>query len=242
MAPSTDTVDFQAFGSPEQLAGVAAQDWLNQFRDLSASEIFCVALAGGRIVRSFFSAVTQHVKAQRLSLHRVHFFWSDERCVPPTDGESNFRAAHELLLVPLAIPETQIHRIEGERPPEQAASKAETEVRRVVPVAREGQPVFDLVFLGMGEDGHVASLFPGETEDAMTSEAVFRSVRAVKPPPQRVTLGYPALAVARQVWVLASGAGKETALRQSMAPDGRTPLARVLKQRPLTRIYSDLRL
>jgi 6-phosphogluconolactonase len=236
------TVDFQPFGSPEQLAGAAAQDWLNQIHDLSSSEIFCVALAGGRIARTFFSAVTVEAKTRRLSLARVHFFWSDERCVPPEAAESNFRAAHELLLVPLAIAEDQIHRIEGERPPEQAASKAEVTARHLLPVSRAGQPVFDLVFLGMGEDGHVASLFPGEDQEAMASEAVFRSVTAVKPPPNRVTLGYPALAVARQVWVLASGAAKETALRQSMAPDGRTPLARVLKQRALTRIYSDLRL
>src|SRR5438477_924470 len=90
MALSTRTVDFQPFGSPEQLASAAAQDCLNQFHNVSPSEIFSVALAGGRIARIFFSALTEQVKAQRISLGRVHFFWSDERCVPPTDVESNF--------------------------------------------------------------------------------------------------------------------------------------------------------
>jgi 6-phosphogluconolactonase len=98
-----------------------------------------------------------------------------------------------------------------------------------------------LVFLGLGENGHVASLFPEESESEMADPAVYRAVVAVKPPPRRITLGYAALAAARQVWVLASGAGKEDALRDSLAPNGRTPLARVLQRRAQTRIFTDIR-
>ena len=93
----------------------------------------------------------------------------------------------------------------------------------------------------MGEDGHVASLFPGEPEGVSGNPAVFRSVTAVKPPPKRLTLGYPALAAASQVWVLASGSGKEGALRNSLSPNGSTPLARVIKLRSQTRILTDIR-
>jgi 6-phosphogluconolactonase len=91
----------------------------------------------------------------------------------------------------------------------------------------------------MGEDGHVASLFPGESETAMSDPALFRDVTAVKPPPLRITMGYGLIAQARQVWVLASGAGKQAALRESLSAAS-TPLGRVIRQRADTRIYSDL--
>ena len=100
----------------------------------------------------------------------------------------------------------------------------------------------DWVFLGMGEDGHVASLFPGESAAVMDRPAIYRNVVAVKPPPQRITLGYAALAAAREVWVLASGAGKEAILRASLKAEGVTPLARVIASRAQTRIFTDLRI
>ena len=102
-------------------------------------------------------------------------------------------------------------------------------------------PVLDLVLLGMGEDGHVASLFPGEPETVMASKEVYRAVtNSPKPPPNRVTLGYPAIAAAQHVWVLVSGAGKERALRESLEPSGRTPLARVLRLRRQTTLFAYL--
>jgi len=121
-------------------------------------------------------------------------------------------------LAPLNIPGSQIHRVRGEDPPEAAAAKAEAELRQIAPLASNGQPVLDLIFLGMGEDGHVASLFPGEPEELMASNAVYRPVVAAKPPPHRITMGYPTIAAAGQVRVLAAGAGKEKALRDSLSP------------------------
>ena len=102
----------------------------------------------------------------------------------------------------------------------------------------EGQPKLDLIFLGMGEDGHVASLFP-EDKEALESKAVYRVVTSPKPPPRRITLGFPALAAAHEVWVLASGEGKAEALRQSQSPKGNTPLAKVLRDRTHTEIFTD---
>jgi 6-phosphogluconolactonase len=199
-----------------------------------------VALSGGRIARQFFSETATVSKTRNLALSSVHFFWADERCVPPTDPESNFAIAGELLFAPLAIPEDHIHRIRGEDPPETAATRAETEVCRIAAVNNQGRPALDLIFLGMGEDGHVASLFPGESPEAIANPAVYRPVVAAKPPPHRITLGYQAIADARQVWVLASGPGKEDALRESLSPLGKTPLARVLRSRAHTRIFTDL--
>ncbi|MFA6544335.1 MAG: 6-phosphogluconolactonase [Limisphaerales bacterium] len=200
-----------------------------------------VALSGGRIARDFFHAVAQHAKDRNHSFAHVHFFWADERCVPPGHAESNYRSAEELLFTPLDLPSGNIHRIEGEIEPAQAARNAEAILRHLAPANADGQPVLDLILLGMGEDGHVASLFPGESENAMSSTPVYRAVTAGKPPPQRITLGYAAITAAHEAWVLASGAGKEPALKESLSSEGTTPLARVLRQREQTRIFTDLR-
>ena len=179
-------------------------------------------------------------KARKVSLASVHFFWADERCVPPTDPESNFALANEHLFQPLKIAPDKIHRIPGELSPPQAVVLAVAELTHFVPCNLKGQPVLDILFLGMGEDGHVASLFPGEPEEANADKSVYRAVTASKPPPRRITIGYGTIAVARQVWVLASGVGKEAALRDSLAADGQTPLARVIKLRSHTKIFTDI--
>jgi|ERR1051325_3733211 6-phosphogluconolactonase len=255
-----DKVEIKHFDNADQLAQAAAADWLKELAARAGDGArYCVALSGGRIARVFFSAVAELAKSLPGIMAPVHFFWGDERCVPPNDPESNFRLARECLLEPLGIPANQIHRVRGEDAPEVGASEAEAELLRVAPhfssprsspqdaftqhATRNTptvQPVLDLVFLGMGEDGHTASLFPGESEETMASPAVFRAVVGPKPPPNRITLGYGVLAAARRVWVLASGSGKEQALRESLAPDGQTPLARVLKLRKQTTIFTDL--
>lgn len=200
----------------------------------------CVAVSGGRIAKDFFTSLARLTHEQGRSLAQVHFFWADERCVPPDDAESNYRSAAELLIVPLGLPVQNVHRLRGEDDPDRAAQAAEAELRRWAAASSGSQPVLDLVLLGMGEDGHVASLFPGEPEEVMGSGAVYRPVIASKPPPRRITLGYGAIAAAREVWVLASGVGKEAALRESLSPTGTTPLARVLQSRASTRIFTDL--
>jgi 6-phosphogluconolactonase len=197
-------------------------------------------LSGGRIAREFFAEIAR--QAAERSISSVHFFWADERCVPPTDPESNFAMANELLFQPLNVPAAQIHRLRGEGPEELALREAVNDILKVAPLNAERQPELDLIFLGLGEDGHVASLFPGEPEEVMNSPAIYRVVTAVKPPPRRITLGYATIAAARQTWVLASGPGKEKALRDSVSPGGKTPLARVLRLRPETKIFTDIEL
>jgi len=173
----------------------------------------------------------------------VHFFWADERCVPPDDKESSFGAANEVFFRPLEIAADKIHRVLGEESPERAAEQANAEIKGIVPLNAAGQPVLDLVFLGLGEDAHVASLFPRETEAEWANPAVYRIITdSPKPPPIRVTLGYPTIAAAKAVWVLASGAGKETALRDSMAAGSTTPLGRVFQMRTGTRVFTDIAL
>lgn len=220
------------------VAEQCAADFISWATPTSAPK--SVAISGGRIAKDFFSAVARQAMKRGQSLAHIHFFWADERCVPPDHAESNYRSAAEQLFTPLGLPAQNIHRIHGEAEPERAALEAEAELLRFATSNTVGQAVLDLVLLGMGEDGHVASLFPGEHEDVMNSPAVYRAVTASKPPPRRITLGYAAIAAAREVWMLASGAGKEAALRESLSPAGKTPLARVLRERTQSRIITDL--
>lgn len=237
----TQRVELIPFRSAEDLANAAAMAWLDKIERIRhPGREFCVALSGGRIAQKFFSLAARHALDRAVAFDRVHFFWADERCVPPGHAESNYRIALELLLVPLRIPEPQIHRIHGEEL-WQGAGRAEAEIRELAGSNGCGQPVFDLILLGMGEDGHVASLFPGEPEKMRLNPAVYRFIEnSPKPPPNRVTLGYPAIAAGREVWVLISGSGKQRALNASLESDGQTPLAQVIRTRHNTRIYSDI--
>jgi 6-phosphogluconolactonase len=237
-----------SFATADELARTVASAWLDEIEAAKrADKRHCVALSGGRIARKFFASVVEQARARKMgdgdtpSLpSNVHFFWADERCVPPDDAESNFAIARKFLFAPLKIGDAQIHRIRGEDSPEAAATAASTEITQIAPLNEAGQPILEIIFLGMGEDGHVASLFPGEPDVLISDRAIYRAVKnSPKPPPNRVTLGYAVIAAAKQVWVLVTGTGKEAALRESLLSKGRTPLARVTQFKTRTIIFSD---
>lgn len=197
-----------------------------------------LALSGGRIAGVLFQALARAPTAAR-SLRTLNLFWADERCVGPDDEASNYGLARRLLLEPLGIAAERVHRLRGELPPREAVRRASTELRRVARKTPNGRhPALDLVLLGMGEDGHVASLFPGAPERSVTSRAVYAAVTGPKPPPRRVTLTFRSLAAAREVWVLVAGSGKEAALRESLRPGGTTPLAELLRRRAMTVLHA----
>jgi 6-phosphogluconolactonase len=234
-----------SFPGPDDLAAAAAAAWLDEIESAQrAGKSHCVALSGGRITQKFFISTAEKALARRVSFEHVHFFWADERCVPPTDPESNFKLADDLLFTPLKIAEPQIRRLCGELPPETAVVQANTEISRVL--SGHGQPVLDLIFLGMGEDGHVASLFQNarfpEEKDAKCNAPFIFVPDSPKPPPHRISLSYNAIIAARQVWVLASGKGKEDALKKSLNGEGQTPLGRVIRKRPATKIFVDIQI
>jgi 6-phosphogluconolactonase len=236
-----------SFASADELAARAASAWLDEIAAANhAARPHCVALSGGRIALKFFTSVVAQTKERELSLGLVHFFWADERCVPPDDAESNFKLANELLFAPLKISETQIHRLRGEDSPEVALKIAESELRRFASPDKNGRPVLDLIFLGLGEDGHVASLFQNATPETLKianrNDSFLFVNDSPKPPPRRISLNYAAIAAAKQVWVLASGNGKEIALKESLNAHGRTSLAKVIQMRPQTKVFSDIRM
>jgi 6-phosphogluconolactonase len=224
-------VDLVRFESAKALAKAAANEWL---RSLSSTASHYVAFSGGRIAEKFFDAITSEARHHKIALANVHFFWADERCVPPDHPESNYQLMHRRLLQPLEIPARQVHRIKGELGPTTAARQASQEFARVVP------SVLDLVVLGMGEDGHIASIFPDAVIDESLDETYRPVFSAPKPPPERVTLTLHAIAAARSVWALASGPGKAEALGESLNSPAKTPLAHLLERREITRILTDI--
>jgi 6-phosphogluconolactonase len=234
--------NIHSFPTADALAETVARRWLDEIASATGQGApQRVALSGGRITTKLFADVVAQNRARGLSFEPVHFFWADERCLPPTDKESNFRMASELLFSPLNISASQIHRLKGEDEPESAAQAASVELSRLAPANAAGLPVLDLVLLGMGEDGHVASLFPGASPEVVNCTTPFLVIRnSPKPPPVRISLSFAAIAAAKKIWVLASGAGKEKAWQDSLAPVIFTPLGRILALRADTEVFTDL--
>jgi 6-phosphogluconolactonase len=231
-----------SFTNPDDLARAAAGAWLDEIESANRSgKLHSIALSGGRITQKFFADIVEQNAARKISFAQVHFFWADERCVPPTDPESNFKMAQELLFAPLKIAENQIHRLRGEILPTAAVKIAETEINQIVTNKKNGQPVLDLILLGMGEDGHVASLFPDAPAKILDATAPFLVIEnSPKPPPTRISLSYANIFAAKKIWVLVSGAGKETALRDSLNFPNKTPLGRVIHAHPAVKVFSDI--
>jgi 6-phosphogluconolactonase len=231
--------EFRFFPTDGELAQAAAKEWLH----LAASRFalgHSVALSGGRIAPTFFSAVVEEARQLKFAFNHVHFFWADERCVPPDDAESNFRVANESLFQPMAIVLDRIHRIKGELGGPKAVELANADLQRL-PVSEEGMPVVDLVFLGIGTNGHTASLMPNAPPEVEEGRGPYLYVEnSPTPPPQRVTLSYQAIWSAKHVWALVAGEGKEEAIRESLRTGARTPFGRVLEGRKETKIFSSV--
>jgi 6-phosphogluconolactonase len=171
---------------------------------------FRVALSGGSTPRLLYSLLAQ----RPLPWERLHLFWGDERCVPWDDPDSNYRMTRETLLDHAPIPDGQVHRWLTEEGPQIAADDYNTLLGREFGA---GVPVFDLVLLGMGEDGHTASLFPGTEALKVTDRwAVANYVPQVKDK-WRLSLTFPVLDAARRVWFLISGAAKAEPVKRVLA-------------------------
>ncbi|MEZ5313542.1 MAG: 6-phosphogluconolactonase [Thermoanaerobaculia bacterium] len=198
------------------LAYAAADRFVAEAREaIGRSGRFVVALSGGSTPARLFSVLAGE-RREAIDWSRVRFCWGDERAVPPTDEASNYRAAKVRLLDPLAIPTANVHRIRGEDPPEAAATGCERELRflfgtPVGPPRDEDGARFDLVLLGMGADGHTASLFPGRP--AVREERAWAVADEVPATPSgRITLTRAPINSARSVIFLVAGADKAPAL------------------------------
>jgi len=230
----------QCFDSPDNLASAAAREWVKVVGETSDDPAFHVAVSGGRIAVPFLEEAARLFLKSPVLLNRLNVYWADERCVPPDSDDSNYLMFQNHFVQTTRFPESQMFRFQGESDPDHAAKWMSAQLEENLPSNESNIPVFDLVILGMGEDGHVASLFPENMEeDAKRTEHTF-SVIASKPPPQRLTLSYPILHAARHVWVVISGKGKEKALLDSLKCKGHHPLSLVIQGRVSTEIFTDI--
>lgn len=173
-----------------------------------------VALSGGNTPRDAYAALA---KEPGLDWTKIDIFWVDERAVGPTDERSNYRWAKVTLLDAARVPAERVHRMPSDAPDLAAAAKAYAQA--IAQAVGSDEPAFDLMVLGVGDDGHTASLFPGDP----TVDVTDRSVAAVPAKPgreARLTLTRPVIQHARRVLVMVVGAGKRAALARAWAPEG----------------------
>lgn len=171
-----------------------------------------VALAGGATPRGLYKLLTGEPYRSQIAWEHLRVFWGDERMVPPDHQESNFRMAEEALLSHVPVPSQQVFRIEGELPAGEAAARYEAVLREQFGLSPGEVPPFDLILLGMGPDGHTASLFPG-TSAVTESHKLVAAPWVEKFHTHRVTLTPPVLNAAKHVVFLVSGHDKATALQ-----------------------------
>ncbi|MDQ7849991.1 MAG: 6-phosphogluconolactonase [Armatimonadota bacterium] len=178
-------------------------------RAVAACGRFALALSGGRTPQDLYSLLAEG-GAGALPYDRMEVFWSDERAVPPDHAESNYGLAWQVWLSRAPLAAARIHRIRGEVDPQQAAAHYEAELRRVL----GDPPRLDLVLLGVGRDGHTASLFPGDP--ALGDHRLVVATTAPHPPLRRVTFTPQVIRLASRVLVLASGSDKARAVRRAL--------------------------
>ncbi len=180
-----------------------------------------IAISGGSTPKAMFHLLADpaHHFRQRIPWHAIELFWVDERMVPPDHADSNYRMTREALLDHVPLPPEQVHRIEGELTPQQAADRYEFAIRRGFRLEGAESPRFDILALGMGDDGHTASLFP-HTEAIHEMGRLVAANHVPQKDTWRVTLTWPVINQAREVFFLIGGAEKAAVLREVLLGPG----------------------
>ncbi len=207
--------EINIYSNPEELSRAAAELFVARAgARIAPSGGFFAALSGGTTPRRLYELLASNSYSDRASWDRIHLFQVDERSVPPDHAESNFRMIREALLASGRVPRANFHRIAAEcQNAAGAAQQYALELAAVIPEREGGFPRFDLVFLGMGRDGHTASLFPSSEAVGETQLWVYPS----GPGPggvERVTLTFPILNAAAEIVFLVSGSEKAATLQK----------------------------
>jgi len=222
-------MDLDVRDSPDAVSREAANRFVSIVADAIASRgVARVALSGGRTPTSVYPLLLEPARRDALDWSAVEFFWGDERAVPPDHPESNFGVAYGMLISHLPeVRATRIHRMQGEAPDLDAAAIAyEAELRLAFGARGDAPPAFDLLWLGMGSDGHTASLFP----DSGALDETVRWTVANWAPAQdawRMTLTFPVLNAARETLFIVTGIDKADALARVRSGDSGLPAGRI---------------
>ncbi|NUM44310.1 MAG: 6-phosphogluconolactonase [Anaerolineales bacterium] len=212
------------FEDYESLSRVAVEMLVFHARNaLAQRETFTLVLSGGSTPQRLFEFLARAEYIEQISWPQTHVFWGDERCVPPDQPGSNYKQAYDAFLSKVPIPPANIHRIRGELPPETAAEDYTRQLHEFATPDRSSAvntadlsgavPRFDLVLLGLGNDGHTASLFPGPiTEQELSASVIPVTAHYEDRPANRVSLTPRVFNAARQIFFLATGASKAETL------------------------------
>lgn len=209
--PRPVSVTYRVWPTPAEVAAGAAELFVSAASAaVEARGVARIAVSGGTTPKAMFALLADRSSPYfvRVPWSKLHLFWVDERCVPPTDDESNYKMTSEAMLSKVPLPVVQVHRMEGELDPQIAASRYEAEIRTEF---GSDHPVFDLVLLGMGDDGHTASLFP-HTQALVAMVPLVVANHVPQKETWRITLTWPVINRGREVAFLIEGAGKAQVL------------------------------
>jgi 6-phosphogluconolactonase len=213
--------EIQIFPDAAVLVHAAAERFVTLASEATGARGRClVALAGGSTPRPLYELLASAPHAARIDWSRLHLFWGDERCVPPDHPDSNYRMARQALIDRVPLPAENVHRIHGEDEPQAAAAAYERLLRGFFAPGEPPPRSFDLVLLGLGPDGHTASIFPG-TPATTEARRWAMAVEGDRPPRVwRVTLTTVVLNAAADVTFLVAGADKSARVRQVLGGGG----------------------
>ncbi|WP_423840439.1 6-phosphogluconolactonase [Vibrio mytili] len=230
-------INHKIYQTPEQVVESLAND-MKAFSEMGKP--IHISLSGGSTPKMLFNLLATDAYATSVQWQNLHFWWGDERCVAPDDAESNYGEANALLFSKVALPAENIHRIRGEEDPEVEAERFANEMLDAIP-SLHGTPVFDWILLGVGADGHTASLFPGQTnyDDANLSLVASHPESGQL----RVSKTARVLEAAKRISYLVLGAGKADIVEEINSSPAEAlpyPAAKVQSQSGLTEWYLDL--
>lgn len=225
---NNDRYEIRVFKSPAEVAEAARDYLLTVISEVGHARPTHVVLAGGSTPELLYGLLAED---DDIDWSNVHFWFGDERTVPPDDDESNFKMANGTLLSKIDVPPANIHRMRGEDDPDTAADDYADEIRRYVPMNVAGIPVFDFVVLGLGEDGHTASLFPDTTAVTEERESVVSNI-VPQQDTVRITLTHPVLNAAAHVLFLVTGEAKVPALTAVLSGADDAPPAALIRPDP----------
>ena len=212
--PRPITVTYRVLASPAATARAAAQLFSDAAVKAATDRgIARIAISGGTTPKSMFQLLADPAEPflQHVPWDRIELYWVDERCVPPDHAESNYRMTREALLSKVPLPPEQVHRMEGELEPEVAAARYESVIRNTFKLEGAQTPTFDLILLGMGDDGHTASLFP-HTDALNEMSHIVVPNHVPQKDAWRITLTWPVINQGREVAFLIEGEEKAQVL------------------------------
>jgi len=200
------------YESVDELSDAVCDSLFQSISDCDRSNYF-IALSGGTTPMAIYRRVAERSITSIIPWDKVHFFWSDERCVPPDHPESNFKMAYDSLLGKISVPSDNIHRIKGEAPVESEAGRYTGVINDLIEDRLNGIPIFDWIFLGLGLDGHTASLFP-DSPVLTESKRICAAANHPQTGQDRLTFTFPLINSARRISFLATGSEKSAVVSE----------------------------